>query len=357
MHISWFAIIVLLTWGLATRYFPLQNPGATSGAYWVSGVLGALLIAGSVLFHEIGHAVLAVRGNLMVRSINLLMFGGATRIGRKPQTAGADFGLAVAGPLASLALVGIAAAVGSMLGTGTVWGAVCMLLLTINLLLAASNLIPVFPLDGGRALRALLWRLTGSQRTATRSAAWFGLLFAVVSIGIGVVLAVFGSLWPGLLLAFAGLYLLSMSRTSLKQLRLQHLVANVKVRDMALVPCLPVPSVWSLDRAVADHSSGPDARCFLVTGDGSPEGLITPEAAESAIRQGKEKLALSNLMTPLGSASSAAADEDLWSLLERLVSTETDALPVTDQGRFLGLLTRDALWEYICHYGELAASK
>ena len=170
IHVSWLAILALLAWGLATRYFPLWNPGArTEGSYWAFGLASALLILASVLLHEIGHAVWAVREDIPVRYISLLMFGGVTRIGSKPQTARADFGIAVAGPLTSLGLAGFAAALGAVVEPGTVWHSVSRLLVATNLLLAISNLIPAFPLDGGRAMRAMLWGLNGNQLGATRN--------------------------------------------------------------------------------------------------------------------------------------------------------------------------------------------
>ena len=185
---------------------------------------------------------------------------------------------------------------------------------------------------------------------------WLGLLCALASFGMGVVLAAFSSLWLGLLLVISGLYLLNVSRTGLKQLRLQGLVAGVTVRDVALVPCLAVPSALSLGRAVAELAPRENPRCFLVTEGGNPQGLITSEAAESAVQHGRDYLAVSELMIPVGSASLAAADDDAWSILERMVGSETDALPVADQGRFLGMLTRENLWKHICDYAELVAS-
>jgi Zn-dependent protease len=356
IHPSWLAILALLTWGFATRYFPLQDPGASPGPYWAFGLVASFLILVSVLFHEIGHAVWAVRENVLVRNISLLMFGGATRIGRKPQTARADFGIAVAGPLASLGLAGIAAALGTLAAPGTAWHAVSMLLVATNLLLAVSNLIPAFPLDGGRALRALLWRLTGNQEAATRYALWLGLLCALASLGMGVVLATLGGPWLGLALIISGLYLLNIARTGLKQLRLQGLVAGVTVREVALVPCLAVPSAWSLNQVVVEHAPGEDPHCFLVTEGDNHKGLITSEAAESAVQHGGDNMPVSELMIPMGPASVTAADDDAWSVLERMVGNETDALMVAEQGRFLGLLTRENLWKHIRDYGQLVAS-
>ncbi len=354
LHFSWFLIVALLTWSLATRYFPLQNMTAGTGASWAAGVLGALLVFASVLLHEVGHAALAVHENIPVRNISLLMFGGATRIGKKPPTARADLSIALSGPLASLALAGMFAGLGAVAARDSAWSALAALLVTINLLLAFSNLIPAFPLDGGRALRALLWQWTGSRFDATRWASRSGQVFALASIGLGIVLIVLGSLWAGLLLAIVGLYLLNVSRASLKQLRLQDLVAGLKVRDVVLVPCLAVPGGLPLDSLVQDRIPGEDARCFVVTEGDDQRGLITLEAAKAAISNGQDRLAASKLMVPLASASLATADDGAWDLLERMVGSETDVFPVTDHGRLLGLLTRENLWDHIRRQGQQA---
>lgn len=354
LHFSWFLIVALLTWSLATRYFPLQNPTADTGASWAAGVLGALLVFASVLLHEVGHAALAVHENIPVRYISLLMFGGATRISQKPPTARADLSIALAGPLASLLLAGMFAGLGAMAAPDSVWSALAVLLLTINMLLALSNLIPAFPLDGGRALRALLWHWTGSRLDATRWASRSGQVFALASLCLGIVLVVLGSLWAGLLLAIAGLYLLNVSRASLNQLHLQDLVAGLKVREVALVPCLAVPGGLSLDRLVEAHNPGEETRCFVVTEGDDQRGLITLEAAKAAILNGQDRLAASELMLPVSSGSLATADDGAWDLLERMVGSETDVLPVTDHGRLLGLLTRENLWNHIRRHGQQA---
>jgi Zn-dependent protease len=175
LHISWVLIALLVTFSLAGGIFPQQYPGWDTATYWVVGAITAVLFFGSVLVHELGHSVVALREGIPVRNITLFIFGGVAQIGREPATAGAEFRVAIAGPLTSLALAagfGALSPVLRVLDTPLV--AMASYLAQINLLLAAFNMIPGFPLDGGRVLRSLIWRWKGSVLTATRWASTVG---------------------------------------------------------------------------------------------------------------------------------------------------------------------------------------
>lgn len=347
LHLSWILVAALLTWTLAAGYYPSANPAWGTGALWPAAALGSLLVSASVLLHELGHAALAVRDRVPVKSINLLVFGGATRIGQRSPAAGVDFRIALAGPLASLALAGLFALLAVLTSAGSLPQAISSLLVVVNLLLAASNLIPAFPLDGGRALRALFWRLTGSRRLATRWATRSGQAVALAFMLLALVAAPFAGLLSALLLAAAGLYLWQVAGTSLKQLRLQERAAGLRARDVAMVHCLPVPGSLPLDHLPDDGQEGDSPACFLVTAEGGAQGLLLPGTLEGASLPGHEGLPASRLMTPIASLASAAADDDAWDLLERMVGGDLAQIPVTDNGRFLGLLTRRDLWNRI----------
>jgi Zn-dependent protease len=347
LHLSWLLVAGVLGWSLATYYYPTVNPAWQTGTLWTAAAVGAVLVSASVLLHEVGHAAAAVRDRVPVKSINLLMFGGATRVGQKSPTAAIDFRIAIAGPLTSLALAGVFSLLAVTASQGSALRATVSLLATINLILAATNLIPAFPLDGGRALRAVFWRLTGSRRDATHWASWSGQAAALGFLALGIATALLASVVPGLLLAAVGLYLWNVANTSLKQLRLRELVAGLRVRDVVMVPCLAVPSGLRLDDLVEARAGGEDQPCYLVMGEEGPEGLVLGKAFEDASRRGWQDLPASEIMTPVASMDQASADDDAWDLLERMVGGEIKEIPVTDNGRFLGLLTRDNLWNQI----------
>jgi Zn-dependent protease len=200
LHTSWFLVFGLVTWSLAVGYFPAEHPSLPAVAYWGLGAVTSLLFFGSVLVHELSHSVVALRHEMPVQGITLFIFGGVAQIGREPPDAHAEFRIAIAGPLASLVL-GI--------GFGALWwldqavpylAAPSLWLMRINLLLAAFNMIPGFPLDGGRVLRAIVWHFTGNFHKATRVATFAGQLTAFGFIGVGLLIMLSGNFFNGLAL-------------------------------------------------------------------------------------------------------------------------------------------------------------
>ena len=175
VHYTWLIAFVLIAWSLAQGYFPLSNAGLETGTYWILGVVSALLLFGSVLVHELGHSLLAAARGLRVQSITLFIFGGVSSITKEASTAKDEFLIAVIGPLTSLVLAGLFWLIGQVVTAGTAIAAVAGYLAFTNLLLAAFNLVPGFPLDGGRVLRSILWgqpviwrELPGSLRMSGR---------------------------------------------------------------------------------------------------------------------------------------------------------------------------------------------
>ncbi len=183
---SWFLIFALVTWSLAGSYFPEQYPGWTTELYWTVGLATSLLFFGSVVLHELGHSAIALRNGIPVRSITLFIFGGVAQIGREPGSPGVEFRIAIAGPIMSFALAGLFGALGWFGASIAPLAALGTYLAYINGSLGLFNLIPGFPLDGGRVFRAVLWKVTHSFRRATEIAGGAGHLFAWLFIAWGV---------------------------------------------------------------------------------------------------------------------------------------------------------------------------
>jgi Zn-dependent protease len=355
LHVSWFLIALLITWSLAVAYFPQANPGWTATAYWVVGIVASLLFFASVLLHELGHSVLALRENVPVKSITLFIFGGVAQIGREPPTAGAEFRIAIAGPLTSLGLAVLFGGLGALLGGFEVVAAPLAYLGSINLLLAAFNMIPGFPLDGGRVLRAALWRFGGSFQKATRWAARTGQAVAALFVLLGILQFLFGGFTNGLWLAFIGWYLNSAAQSSYQQVKLQEILTGVKARNAGLEACVPVPSGLRLDLLVDDYVLRDGGRCFFVTESERPQGLITLESVKGIARNRREGLTAGEIMTPVSALPSADADDDLWSIAQRMGQDGVSEVPVADNGHLLGLITRESLMSLVRLRSELAA--
>ena len=207
VHYTWLFAFVLVAWSLAQGYFPTMDTGLGAGTYWLLGIVSALLLFGSVLVHELGHSLVAGARGLRVQSITLFIFGGVSSITSEATNARDEFLVAVVGPVTSLALAGLFWLVSQAVPPGTGVFAVASYLAFTNLLLGAFNIVPGFPLDGGRVLRAILWAASGNMSRATRIASYVGQAVAFVLIGWGVSRLLGGDIFGGLWTAFIGWFL------------------------------------------------------------------------------------------------------------------------------------------------------
>ena len=353
LHVSWFLIAVLITWTLAAGYFPQEYPGWAATTYWLIGGVTAILFFASVLIHELGHSVLALREQVPVKSITLFIFGGVAQIGREPPTAGAEFRIAIAGPLSSLGLAALFGGLGSALGDNTTLAAPLAYLGRINLLLAVFNMIPGFPLDGGRVLRAALWAFGGSFRNATKWASRAGRVVAYGFILLGVGQALLGGLLNGLWLAFIGWFLNNAAESSYQQVRVRDMLAGVKARNVMTEQCLTVPSGLAVDRLVEEHVLAGGQRCFFVADNGSMEGLITLHNIRGLPREQRSGLTTGQVMTRIDGVLRVHPEDDVWSVLQQMDENDVNQVPVMDNGRFLGLITRENLLHDIRLRAEL----
>jgi Zn-dependent protease len=217
IHVSWFVIFILLAWSMAVGILPQAHPELSITALWLLGTVTSLLFAISVLLHELGHGYVALRNSIPVKNVTLFVFGGLAQISQEPPTARVEFAIAIAGPLVSLALGLCFGAVWLLAPNLTYLAAPSEWLARINLSLLAFNIIPGFPLDGGRVLRAILWHFSKSQASATRTTAITGEVIAFGFIGAGLYSIISGNLYNGLWLAFIGWFLQSASSAGLAE--------------------------------------------------------------------------------------------------------------------------------------------
>ena len=353
LHYSWFLILVLIVWSLASGYFPQEFPGWQSGAYWLIGLLTSVLFFGSVLVHELGHSVIALREGVPVKSITLFFFGGLAHIARDPDTAGAEFRIAIAGPLTSLALAGL-----FFLGT---WltpiseeiAAASQYLFRINYLLAAFNMIPGFPLDGGRVLRAILWKLGRSFQKATRWAAYIGQGVALLFIIYGVWMMFRGDFLNGLWIAFIGFFLNNAAETSVRQVTIRESLLGVTASQLMSNRCMQVPVDMPLADLVNAHVLGRGDRCFFVIDQGLLQGLLTLHNIKAVPRSSWNTVTVTDVMIPLEQLLTIHPDEDAWTILRKMDEADINQVPVMDAGNLLGVVTRDHLLHYLRTRSEL----
>jgi len=355
LHATWFLIAVLVIVSLAAGFFPQQYEGWSPATYWLVGAVTAVLFFVSVLLHELGHSIVALRENVPVKSITLFIFGGVAQIGAEPRTAGSEFRIAIAGPLVSFALAAIFTGLGAVLGGIDAISAPLAYLGRINLLLGAFNLIPGFPLDGGRVLRAALWKARGNFRSATQWASRLGQLVAVGFILYGVAQFFFGAgLIGGLWYVFIGWFLNNAAQSSYQQVVLRDLLSGVKAQNVMTRQCQMVPAGMPLDRLVEDNILGQGQRCFFVAEQDDLKGLITLHNVRRVALDKRSQVTTDQVMTPADSVHWVHPEDDVMAVLQRMDESDVNQVPVVEDGRLLGLITRESLLHDIRMRAELA---
>jgi Zn-dependent protease len=353
IHPSWLIVFGLVTWSLAVGYFPPEHPGWTSAAYWIAGAVSSLLLFASVLVHELGHSLVARRNGIPIRSITLFVFGGVAQIGHEARSPGAELRVAIAGPVTSLALALAFGAASLLARPVEMVAASALWLARINAMVALFNLIPGFPLDGGRVLRALVWRWTGSFRRASRIAAGAGQLVGLGLVGLGVLTALRGNVVAGLWTALIGWFLQNAASAASQQTSVRRWLRGVTVAQAMTRECARVPGDMLLDKLVHDEVLGAGQRCFLVTEDGRLRGLLTLHEVKAVPRDRWAAVPVEDVMTPREKLRAVAPTDDLLGALTQLDDAGVAQLPVLDGDQLVGTIGREQILHYIRARAEL----
>jgi Zn-dependent protease/CBS domain-containing protein len=335
---SWFLIAALLTWLMATAYYPAQYRTWTAGEYWLIGALTAVLLFISVLIHEFAHSLVAKSYGIDVSRITLFIFGGISQIAGEPRSAGEEFWIAIVGPITSLALGIIFWELEPLVAGSQPFLALFQYLFYINIALGIFNLIPGFPLDGGRVLRAIVWRITGKYRRATAIAATTGRFFGFLLIFAGVVQAVFGNLFNGIWIAFIGWFLESAAGSQLQMEVVKSLTSGHTVGDAMRHDIAQVPADVSVQDAVDHYVLNRGIRSFVVTSNGTPVGMATLSDVGKLPRESWPITPVSQIMRPLTQLQTVRPSADLWNAVEKMGRENSGVV---------GMLTREDLVHYL----------
>jgi len=340
-------IFVLVATNLGAGLLPLRHPDWSPVVRWGVAVIAAVLFFGSVLVHELAHAVVARRHGVPVEGITLFVFGGVSRIGVEPPSPTAELLIAGVGPLASLGIGIVATLLGGWIARGTPIATLLLWLGPINVLLALFNMLPGFPLDGGRVLRALLWRATGDLQRATRGAAAVGRGIALALVFLGIWMA-FGHRVPflgaglvsGLWLVFIGWFLHNAAVASQQQVVARQLLRGLPVARL-MRPFAPSLSPGLRVSALADlFLDAGDRRCFTVADGDRLVGLVCLADLRKVPRAAWSEHTVAEIMTPAQELASVRPAEEVADALRKLASRDVDQLPVVEDGHLRGILRR-----------------
>jgi Zn-dependent protease len=351
---SWFLIFALLTWSLATSYYPAEFGNWPVVQYWVVGAATAILLFVSVLLHELGHSVVALRYKIPVRSITLFIFGGVAQIGSEPPSAIAEFWIAIAGPITSFALAILFGLLQPLVGALGPLLAIAKYLAYINGALALFNLIPGFPLDGGRVFRAILWGSTHSLRRATLIAANVGRFIAYGFIILGVWQMFSGNFGNGLWIAFIGWFLETAAASQIKQQTIQDLLAGHHVADTMRRDYTSILPNTTLEKLINEHILGSGRRSLVVKQDERVVGLLTLHNVKAIPSSDWAITTAAQVMIPVTQMKRINPDAELTDALGEMDRDGVNQLPVMAGDQILGVLGRDDVISFLRTMSEFS---
>lgn len=358
---SWLVIFGLVTWSLATTFGQVHAEW-TALTQWGMALSAALLFFGSVLAHELAHSLVARARGMPVRSITLFMFGGISNIQREPASPMGEFLITIVGPLTSFFLGAVFLAMGSWSLAGETifqmdapallsqlgpWTTILIWLGTVNIFVGLFNLIPGFPLDGGRIVRSVLWGVTDDLNKATRWASWMGqgvawlLIVAGMSMLFGVRIPVLGGGFiNGIWLIFIGWFLQNAAVQSYRRLVVQNILEDVPVRRMMYTKVPTVPASVSVGTLVDSYILQSEDRAFLVYEGEKMVGLVTIDDARKVAQEERVTTRVREIMTPSKELVVVASEEEAADAFQRLQAKDVRQLPVVQSGQIVGLLRR-----------------
>lgn len=340
---SWFVVLVLVTWTFASWQFPEDLPGLSRAAYLGMGLAGALLLFLSVLLHELAHSVVARSRGISVQGITLFIFGGVAEMSREPDRALDEFLLTIVGPLSSLALSGAFLALARLFESANVAPAavVAGTLAMLNLVLAIFNMVPAFPLDGGRVLRAVLWKLTGDPYRATRWATWVGRGFGWLLIAYGLFLFLNGIQFAGVWGIFLGWFLASAATSAADQNRLKQTLEGVTVGDVLSGPAVFVPGEITAEELVDRYFLRYPATAFPVVRGRSIVGVVAVGDVSRLSIDARAATSLFDIMRPIEEVPVVRASRPLVELALAVRAGNQDRMMVVRDAEVLGALTAE----------------
>jgi Zn-dependent protease/CBS domain-containing protein len=347
-NVSWLVVVVLLAFSLAVTWFPSAAPGQSAATYWILGFIAALLLFASVLLHELAHSLVARARGLPVSSITLFIFGGVSNLQQEPQSPGVEFQMAVVGPLTSLVIGGVSLFLGTAIGHNSPLVSATLTYLGIaNLLLGVFNMIPGFPLDGGRVLRSILWKATGSMQRATRWASLVGQIVAYLFILWGILQVFTGNFIGGLWIGFIGWFLLQAAQAANSQVMLESVFKGATVGQLMSPPPATAPANISLQQLVDDYILPRGIRSIPVVQGDQLAGLITLADIRHVPREQWSQTPVGYAMIPLERLHAVRPQQGLNEVLPLMAANDVNQLPVVDDGRLVGMLSRDAIVRYV----------
>jgi Zn-dependent protease/CBS domain-containing protein len=348
INVSWFIIFALVAWSLVSLYFPTNYRDYSTAAHWIMGIAAAILLFVSVVLHELGHSYVAKTHGVPIRRITLFLFGGVSQLTRESPNPTTELKIAVAGPVVSFLLGGICGALYlATAGTGVLGGVrpVLKYLAIVNVMLGGFNLIPGFPLDGGRLLRAILWKATGNLRRSTYVATRVGSILGIVFVAFGFLAVFRGDFVYGLWMVMIGLFLRQAAEAGYFQVLVEGALKGMKVHEVMKADVVTVAETLSLQNLVDEYFFKHHYDCFPVADAGRLLGLVTLNEVKRVPKERWGETTVADVMQRDIADLSVSPDDDVSVVLRRVIRDRCGRLPVVENGRVVGIVTRKDIME------------
>ncbi len=344
---SWFLVLILFTWTFAVGYYPSEFKNWSTAQYWIVGAITALMLFVSVLLHELGHSLVALRYKIPVRNITLFIFGGISQISEEPVSAISEFWITIAGPIISFLLGGLFAALTLVTTSFAPLLAIVKYLAYINVILGLFNLIPGFPLDGGGVLMSIVWGITHNRHRALLIASGVGSFFAYLFIVYGVFQIFNGNLVNGLWVAFVGWFLVSAARGQVTQERIKSLLTGHRVSEVMSQGYTIIQADTTLQSLVDEHILASSRRSFIVERGEEVVGLLTLHHLRDIPKDQWATTIVAQVMIPCSKWKDLTLDTELWDAMKEMDRDGVNQLPVMTDGHIEGMLTREDIISYL----------
>ena len=356
IDLSWIIIAVLITWSLAAGLFPYLYPGVERETYWIMGVVGALGLFISIVAHEFCHSIVARKFGMPMKGITLFIFGGVAEMGDEPPTAKAEFYMAIVGPISSLVIAAIFYLVyrrGLANGWDTPINGVLYYIAYINAILASFNLLPAFPLDGGRVLRSILWGARGNLRWATRVSSSIGATFGIGLIILGIFQFIYGNVIGGVWMFLIGMFLRNAAQMSYQQLLVRKALEGEKVSRFMNANPVTVQDSITVEQLVEDYIYKHHYKMFPVMSGDKLVGCITTRQVKEIPREAWSRETIREAASQCSPENTISPDTDAIKALAMMTQSGVSRLLVVGNGRLAGIVTLKDLLDFFSLKVEL----
>lgn len=349
LDMSWLIIFVLITWTLAKGVFPNYYKNLSTMTYWLMGLTGALGLFLSIILHELSHSLVARKFDLPIKGITLFIFGGIAQMEEEPESPKAEFFMAIAGPLMSIFLGGVFYLLyiqGQKIGFSEPVNGIFGYLRLLNFVLAGFNLLPAFPLDGGRVFRSILWQTKNDLRWATRIASNIGSAFGFIFIAVGVFMFLRGAFITGIWWALIGLFMRNASSSAYRRIQLTEVLKGHKVKKFMKTNPVSVSSSLTLKELVEDYIYTHHYKMFPVLKDHKLLGCITTREVKNIPREEWQSTKIEEAMNKCSPENTISPEEEAIDALKKIKKSGNSRLMVTENDKLIGIITLKDLVEF-----------